>query len=414
MADIKPFRGYHPKAEVAAQVASQPYDTLSVAEARPICAENPLSYLHVVKTQADFPEDASPDLGEVQQRGYENLSKFIDDGTLVQSETESFYLYRQSIGEHVQTGLVAGASAWDYEAGNIRKHERTLQAKEDMMAEHMDSLGADAGPVILIYPDEAEIDALVEEQTQQEPAFSFEDDTGVTNTLWCISDPQVVSRFIKLFAEIPILYIADGHHRGAGGWRIAESRKAKNPDHTGDESYNHFLTMIFPATQNRILDYNRCVKDLNEKTVDELLAAISEKFDVEKRDGINAEEARPTKRGEIAMRLDDCWYKLTAHVDIVPDDLAAALDVSLLQDNILAPILGIDDPRTSQRIDFVGGSRGLGELERRCDVDCKIAFALYPTSIQDLMQIANANDIMPPKSTWFDPKPLSGAIVRRF
>ena len=414
MAHIKPFRGYTPRPEIAGEVASAPYDTLSVAEARPLCAANEKSYLHVVKTQAVLPLEQENDLDLMQQRGLEYLNQFIADKIMVRSEKPSFYLYRQTIGDHVQTGLVAGASAQEYEEGKIRKHEFTIQAKEDMMAKHMDVLNADAGPVILIYPDRPEIDAVVEEQTKAAPMFEFVDEFGVTNALWELSDEAVVTKLQNLFAEIPVLYIADGHHRGAGSARIAAARRAANPKHTGDEVYNHFMTITFPAGQKRILDYNRVVKDLHGKTADEVLAAIGEKFEVKKLGPVAPEEAAPSKKHEIAMLLEDVWYHIIPKAEIVPDDIRGALDVSILQENVLDPILGIKNPRTEPRIDFVGGSRGVGELKRRCDNDCVIAFAVYPTSLDDLMLIADAGESMPPKSTWFDPKPLSGVIVRRF
>ena len=414
MSNIKPFKGYTPRPDRAAQISSVPYDTLSVAEARPICAENPLSFLHVVKTQADFPESEEGNLEAVQKKGRENLDRFIEDGTLVQSENPSFYIYRQTVGDHTQTGLAVGASTEEYARGEIRKHEFTIQAKEDMMADHMDALNADAGPVILIYPDDPEIDALVEERTKSAPLFEFTDGSGVANALWEVGDEETVRRLAGLFEKIPVLYIADGHHRGAGCSRIAARRKAANPDHTGDEPYNHFLCILFPAGQKRILDYNRVVKDLNGLSPEQILSTIGEKFEVEKLDVENTEEARPPGRARIAMFLDEAWSRLTPKPEIVPDDVRSALDVSILQDNILDPILDIKDPRKNPRIAFVGGSRGIGELERRCREDCRIAFALYPTGIEDLMQIANANEVMPPKSTWFDPKPRSGVVVRRF
>lgn len=414
MADIRPFRGYTPRPELASQVASAPYDTLSVAEARPLCEKNPHCYLHVVKSQAVLPPEDEKDLGKMQQKGLQNLEAFIKEGTLVRSEAPSFYIYQQKIGEHVQTGLVTGVSAQEYEKGQIRKHEFTIQAKEDMMAEHMDVLDADAGPVILIYPERAEIDALVDAQTKSEPLFRFTDEFGVENALWEVSDASAVSAFQQHFAQIPTLYIADGHHRAAGSTRIAKRRREANPNHTGEEIYNHFLAIVFPASQKRILDYNRVVLDLNGHSPSDLLSAVAKEFDVETLQGASAEDARPRKKHEMAMLLDGVWHRLTVRPETIPSDIKNSLDVSMLQSRVLDPILGIENPRTNPRIDFVGGTRGVGELERRCNVDAKVAFALYPTSIEDLMQIADAGESMPPKSTWFDPKPLSGVIARRF
>ena len=414
MADIRPFRGYTPRPELAGKVASAPYDTLSVAEARPICASEPYSYLHVVKSQAVLPEAEEKDLKKMQAKGLQNLEKFIREGVLQRSEAPSFYVYRQRSGDHVQVGLVAGVSAKEYEEGAIRKHEFTIQAKEDMMAEHMDALNADAGPVILIYPDRDDIDALISAEIKKAPRFEFTDEFGVDNALWEISDAKTLATLTTMFAEVPVLYIADGHHRAAGSARIAASRRAKNPNHTGNEIYNHFLAIIFPAGQKRILDYNRVVLDLGGKSESQLLEEIAREFDVVDLKTDDAEKARPRQKHEVSMLLGGNWYRLTPHATIVPTDIRGSLDVSILQSRVLAPLLGIENPRTDPRIDFVGGSRGVGELTRRCNVDAKVAFALYPTSIEDLMQIADAGESMPPKSTWFDPKPLSGVIVRRF
>lgn len=414
MADIRPFRGLTPVPHLAGQIASAPYDTLSVAEARPICRDNPKSYLNVVKSHALLPEAQENDRAAMQAKGREKLDEFIANKTLVQSAQPSFYIYRQSVGDHVQTGLVAGASADEYERGQIRKHEFTIQAKEDMMAEHMDALDADAGPVILIYPDDAGIDRLIEAQCKSAPLFEFEDEFGVTNALWEVSAPAVVDQLQTAFAQIPTLYIADGHHRAAGSSRIAQSRRAKNPKHDGTELYNHFLTISFPASQKRILDYNRVVLDLNGLDQGELLRRLGAEFSVEKLEVESAQAAYPQAKHSISMYLEGAWYRLQPNKNIIPGDIRGSLDVSILQSRVLAPLFGIEDPRTDPRIDFVGGSRGIGELERRCGIDGKVAFALYPTSIDDLMQIADAGESMPPKSTWFDPKPLSGVIVRRF
>ena len=407
MSHIKPFRGLFPKPSLAEKVASPPYDTLNDEEAREIIVENSLSYLRVVKSRSDMPMETDVDADTVRKKGRENLEQFISNGTLQQSHSPSFYLYQQKDGDHVQIGIVAGASVEEYRAGKIRKHEFTLQAKEDMITNHIGALNADAGPVILIYPDTVEIDATVEYLKDSPPLMDFKDSTGVQNTIWEVNDPIEVNNLIRLFEKIPVLYIADGHHRAAAASRIEER-------HPGDPNYSHFLTMIFPAGQKRILDYNRCVKDLKDQSSEDLVKAIEEKFEVEPLEISDAEEARPKTRNEFAMLLEDKWYTLKAKPEIIPTDPVGSLDVAILQENILSPLLGIENPRKEPRIDFVGGSRGLGELERRCSADCKIAFALYPTSVKDLMAIADADEVMPPKSTWFDPKPLSGVVVRRY
>ena len=415
MADIKAFRGYTPAPEYAKQVASPPYDVLSLEEARVMAANNPYTFLHVVKSEIDFPADTDLHSDVIYKKGAENLNKLIADKILVRSNTPCFYLYRQKMGNIVQTGLVAGASVEEYDKGLIKKHENTRREKEDDRAKHVDTLNANTGPVFLTYPHKDEIDGLVVQITSQKAEIDFVADDGIGHTLWIVDKEEDVNRFAELFESIPALYVADGHHRSAAASRVYAMRKAANPNHSGQESYNHFLSVIFPDNQLYVMDYNRVVKDLNGLTPEKLMGRIEEKFHVAELAVIDPQEAKPKKRAEFAMYLNGKWYLLAPKNGVVPkNDPVKSLDVSVLQDNILGPLLGIDDPRTNNRIDFIGGIRGLKELVRRCNEDCKVevAFALYPTGMDQLMAIADAGEVMPPKSTWFEPKLRSGMVVK--
>jgi uncharacterized protein (DUF1015 family) len=413
MAEIKPFAGYSPAPEYAKQVASPPYDVLSSKEAREMAKGKPYTFLHVVKSEIDFPADTDLHSDVIYKKGAENLNKLIAGKILVRSKVPCFYLYRQKMGDIVQTGLVAGASVEEYDNGLIKKHENTRREKEDDRAKHVDTLNANTGPVFLTYPHKDEIDRLTEKITAQKPDIDFIADDGIAHTLWIVDDEDDVKRFVELFKSIPALYVADGHHRSAAASRVYAMRKAANPNHTGNESYNHFLSVIFPDNQLYVMDYNRVIKDLNGVTVEELMAKIENKFEVVGLRVSDPQEAKPKRRANFAMYLNGKWYSLTPKDGVIPkDDPVKSLDISILQDNILGPLLGIDDPRTNNRIDFIGGIRGLKELVRRCNEDCKIAFALYPTGMDQLMAIADAGEVMPPKSTWFEPKLRSGMVVK--
>jgi uncharacterized protein (DUF1015 family) len=409
MARIQPFRGWRPRPDVCAQVASPPYDVLSSAEAREMAAGNPLSFLHVVKPEIDLDPGTDVYAPEVYETGAKNLRRLVDDGVLVQEARPSLYLYRQRMGEHVQTGLVAGASVDEYEADLIKKHEHTRPVKEDDRTRHIDALNANTGPVFLTYKARAEVDELVARLTEAEPAYDFVAPDGIQHVLWVVSEPADRDALVEAFAEVPELYVADGHHRSAAGTRIRAMRREANPDHTGGEAYNYFLSVIFPDNQMKILDYNRVVRDLNGLDNEAVLARVEEHFEV-----TPSETGKPDGPRTFGMYLDGRWYRLDARPESVPeDDPVNRLDVAVLQNNLLAPILGIGDPRSDERIDFVGGIRGLGELEKRVGSgECAVAFALYPTSIGQLFAVADAGLVMPPKSTWFEPKLRSGLIVR--
>jgi uncharacterized protein (DUF1015 family) len=328
---------------------------------------------------------------------------------LIQEAEPALYLYRQRMGDHIQTGLVAGASVDEYEADLIKKHEHTRPVKEDDRTRHIDALNANTGPVFLTYKSRPEIDALVDRLTQADPTYDFVAPDGIQHVLWVISDPSDRDALVAAFADVPELYVADGHHRSAAGTRIRALRRDANPNHTGTEAYNFFLSVVFPDDQMMILDYNRVVRDLNGRQPADLLDEITSKFEV-----VPVDEGKPQRGRCFGMYLDGKWYRLTAKDGSFPaDDPVRSLDVAILQDNLLSPVLGIGDPRSDERIDFVGGIRGLGELERLVDSGaCAIAFAVHPTSIGQLFAVADAGTVMPPKSTWFEPKLRSGLIVR--
>ena len=409
MAKLKPFKAWRPRTDVCSQVASPPYDVLSSDEAREMAADNPLSFLHVVKPEIDLEPGTDVYAPEVYATGAANLKRLIDEGTLVLDEIPALYLYRQRMGDHVQTGLVAGASVDEYEADLIKKHEHTRPVKEDDRTRHIDALDANTGPVFLTYKAQPGIDALVEKITGSEPAYDFVAADGIQHVVWVVDDSGERDALLAAFDGVPELYVADGHHRSAAGTRIRALRRDANPGHTGDEAYNYFLSVIFPDNQMKILDYNRIVRDLNGLDEGQVIEAIKERFEVTPTD-----DGRPTRQRCFGMYLGGQWYRLTAKDGSFPaDDPVESLDVAILQNNLLAPILGVGDPRSDERIDFVGGIRGLEELERRVGTgEWMVAFALHPTSIDQLFAVADAGLVMPPKSTWFEPKLRSGLIVR--
>ncbi|MFH1529831.1 MAG: DUF1015 family protein [Pseudomonadota bacterium] len=408
MSDIRPFRGYRPHPDHVKAIASPPYDVLDSDEARQMAQDNPLSFLRVVKAEIDFAPGISLYSNEVYERSAENLRTLIRDGNLVRDAADAFYVYQLRMGDHVQRGLVCGTSVQEYENGLIKKHEFTRREKEDDRARHVETLMANAGPVLLTYRASAEVDALVDGICSDAPVVDFTADDGIGHSLWVVSDVDLVAKIRNAFEGVEALYIADGHHRSASAFRVRNSLRSQNPGHTGEELYNHFLAVVFPDTQLRIMAYNRVVTDLNGLTSEGLLAAIAQRFDV-----APADVADPPAPKQFGVFLDGAWYRLTAKAGTYPaGDPVKSLDVAILQDNLLAPILGIEDPRTDRRIDFVGGIRGTRELERRCAGDMEIGFALYPTGVDQLMAIADAGEVMPPKSTWFEPKLRSGVVVR--
>lgn len=404
---IRPFPGLRPAPGRADEVVAPPYDVLNTEEARVRAEGRPWSFLHISKPEIDLPEGTDPYADAVYAKGRENFRKMMEAGVLRQDETPCYYLYRLVMGDHVQTGLVAAALVADYDAGRIRKHEFTRPDKEDDRVRQIDTLGAQTGPVFLTYRHHNTIDALVERLTQGEPDADVTADDDVRHTLWVVDDPEAIETISRTFDGMERLYVADGHHRSAAASRVAARRREANPNPTGEEAYNFFLSVLFPDNQMQILDYNRVVTDLRGLSVDRFLAEVGSAFDLE----VSQEAVRPVKSGEFGMYLDGYWYRLTIRPERIPADPVGRLDVSLLQNNLIEPLLGISDPRRDKRIDFVGGIRGLGELERRVNSgEMTVAFSLHPTTLEQLMAVADANEVMPPKSTWFEPKLADGLV----
>ncbi|UCE75970.1 MAG: DUF1015 domain-containing protein [Gammaproteobacteria bacterium] len=399
---IRPFAGLRPVPERAHEVVAPPYDVLNSAEARQRAAGRPWSFLHISKAEIDLPEDTDPYAAAVYAKAAENLEKMISAGVLKRDSKPCYYVYRLSMGDHVQTGLVAAASVADYDSNRIRKHEFTRPAKEDDRVRQIEALNAQTGPVLLAYRSDPVVDGLIDAVTVGAPEYDLTADDEIRHTLWVVSDESVIERLSSEFDRMNALYIADGHHRSAAASRVASKLNG------GPEAMSsYFLSVIFPHKQMQILDYNRVVRDLNGLSATVLLEKIAAAFDVE---GQN-EPVAPARAGEFGMYLDGRWYRLSIHAERVPDDPVARLDVSVLAENLLEPLLGISDPRRDPRIDFVGGIRGLGELEKRVDSgEMAVAFSLFPTSMEDLMAVADANQVMPPKSTWFEPKLADGLV----
>jgi uncharacterized protein (DUF1015 family) len=409
MAFIKPFKALRPLNEVAEQVAALPYDVMSVDEAREMAKGNPRSFLHISRPEIEFSQEVDCYSDPVYEKGRENLTRFVRESLLIQDTTECYYVYRQKMGSVIQTGLVACASVDDYQSGVIKKHELTRPDKEEDRVKHIDYLDANDEPVFYTYKSDPSINDFVGEITKDVPEYDFTTDDGVTHTVWKVAEIEKIEKLTAMFAGIGTFYVADGHHRSAAASRVREMRKAANPNHTGLEEYNYFLTVIFPDVELNIMPYNRVVKDLHDWTIAELITKIAEKFSVVPA----GSHYTPTRQHQLGMYLEGKWYQLAPkHGSYREDDAVSRLDVSVLQDNLLSPVLGIRNPRTDQRIQFVGGIRGVEELERLVDSgQYKVAFSLYRTSIEDLMNLADAGKIMPPKSTWFEPKLRSGLFV---
>lgn len=411
MAKLKPFRGIRPPRELADKVAAPPYDVLNSAEAREMAEGNPYTFLHVNKPEIDLPVEIDVHDDSVYQKGAENLEAFIANGVIKQDAKQHFYVYRQVMGTHVQTGLVAIASVEEYEQNLIKKHEFTRPEKEDDRVKHMDVLNTQVGPVFLTYEAQSNIDVIVEEVTQTQAEYDFTLTDGIQHIFWLVNDQNKVAEIENAFAQVPCLYVADGHHRSAAATRIKKNRQQANPNHTGEEAYNYFLVVVFPHNQMQILDYNRVVTDLNGLNEETFINMVEQKFEVRRSD----DPYKPSTLHEFGMYMDGQWYALKAREGVVDEnDPVARLDVAVLQDNILNPLLGIENPRVDKRVDFVGGIRGMTGLEKRVDSgECKVAFSCYPTSIEHLMAIADADEVMPPKSTWFEPKLRSGLVIHK-
>lgn len=407
MSDIRPFRALRPRPELAAQVAAPPYDVISSQEARQLAEGKPYSFLHINKPEIDLPPEVDLYDHRVYAQGARNLRRFMAEGVFLREQEPRFYVYQQTMGTHVQAGVVAAVSVAEYDAGLIKRHELTRKDKEDDRTRHVDELNANDEPVFLTYRKLEAIDALVDQVRASAPLYDFVADDGIGHMVWVVP-PELSAPLKEAFHQVPALYVADGHHRTAAAARVGRERKAKNPQHRGDEPYNYFMAVLFPHNQLQILDYNRVVKDLGGLSPEAFLAKVSEKFRVEK-----AKSGRPEKPHQFGMYFQGQWYRLEALPGTFrEDDPIGSLDVSILQENLLAPVLGITDPRTDKRIDFIGGIRGLEALEARVAEGWGVAFALYPTSLEQVMAVADAGLIMPPKSTWFEPKLRSGLFVR--
>lgn len=405
MATIRPFNALRPPANHAKDVSSVPYDVVNTEEARQLAAGNPLSFLHVSRPEIDLPDGTDIYSDAVYRKALENFQSLVRNCPLQAEETPSIYLYRLLMGDHEQIGVVACCSVDEYDQNIIRKHERTRRDKEDDRTRHMLVLKAQTGPVFLTYRAQRDIDTMVMETIMANAIYDFTADDGIQHTIWRVPDPV---RFVHAFRDVPFLYIADGHHRAASASRARADLKHQSFAHTGDEDYNFFLAVIFPDDQLQILPYNRVVKDLNGQSKDEFLSNARKVFDVSEHGN-----AAPSNRSNWSMYLDGRWYGLRLKAGALkPEGTVASLDVAILQDRLLDPVLGIKDVRTDKRIDFVGGMRGTKELEQLVDQGkATVAFSLYPTTVDDLLRVSDAGEIMPPKSTWFEPKLRDGLLI---
>jgi len=407
MSLIRPFAGLRPAAGRAAEVIAPPYDVLSAAEARMRAAGRPWSFLHISKAEIDLPPQTDPHAPEVYAAAADNLRRMLAAGTLVRDAAPCYYVYRIVMGNHSQTGLVAAASVAEYERNRIRRHELTRPDKEDDRVRQIDALNAQTGPVLLAYPGAPEIDAILAAVATGAADADANADDGVRHMLWVIRDAATIARLTAAFDALAALYIADGHHRSAAAARVCATRRSAAPARAGEKSYDSVLSVIFPHHQLRILDYNRVVADLNGMTRQDFLGRVAANFSLEPTDA----PVKPARHGEFGLYLPGHWYRLAIEPALVPSDPVRHLDVSLLTDHLLAPVLDIHDLRRDRRIDFVGGIRGLAELQKRVDLgEMAAAFSLHPTTMEDLMAVADAGEIMPPKSTWFEPKLADGMV----
>ena len=411
MAILKPFKAIRQKDEFASQVGALPYDVMNSEEAREMVKDKPYSFLHVDKAEVDLPQGIDIYSAEVYEKAKENLDALSEKGICKQDEKPMLYIYRQIMNGREQTGIVGCTAVDDYINNVIKKHEFTRADKEADRIRHVDTLDANTGPIFLTHRENATVTEITENwKNTHAPCYDFVSDDGVSQTVWVIDDDAVIDTLVKEFQEIPYLYIADGHHRCASAVRVGERRRGEG-EYDENAEFNFFLSVIFPCDQLKIMDYNRVIADLNGNTSEEFIEKMSGKFIVEEAE---ITPYAPQERHTFGMYLDNKWYKATAKPEFINEsDPVLCLDVSILQNNLITPILDITDPRTDKRIDFVGGIRGLSELERRCAEGMKLAFAMYPTSLNELMDIADAGQVMPPKSTWFEPKLLSGLFIHK-
>ena len=408
MAQIRPFKAYRPCKGMEERIAALPYDVYNRAEACEVVKKNPESFLAIDRAETQFGEEVDTYADCVYEKADQMLREKILEGKFVQDPTPCFYLYELTMDGHSQTGVVGCASIDDYRNNVIKKHENTRADKEEDRIRHVDTCSMQTGPIFLAYRAKEDLKEKIRELKKQAPVYDFVSEDGIGHRVWVIDNDSDVAMIEEAFGKIPAIYIADGHHRCASAVKVGLKRREQYPDYTGEEEFNYFLSVIFPDEELRILDYNRVVKDLNGMDAATFLTRIEEYFAVEKK---GQSPYRPTEKGTFGMYLENEWYGLSAKEEIKSEDAVEGLDVSLLQNDLLDPILGIMDPKTDKRIDFVGGIRGLGELERRVHTDRKVAFSMYPTSIAELFAVADAGRLMPPKSTWFEPKLRSGLFL---
>lgn len=410
MAVVKPFICIRPAKENAAKVAALPYDVYNRKEACAAVAGNPISFLNIDRAETQFSDDVDTYADCVYEKARELLDTQIAEGVYVTDAGDHYYLYERTMDGRSQTGIVACSSIDDYVNGVVKKHENTREDKEIDRIRHVDTVNAQTGPIFLAYRQNETLKAIVAEEKAKPALYDFVSDDGIRHRVWKINDPAQTEAIEAAFAAIPATYIADGHHRAASAVKVGLKRRAENPGYTGEEPFNYFLSVLFPDEELMILPYNRVVKDLNGLSREQFFEAVKEKFELEE---IGKEPYAPAEKGTFGMYLDNTWYALKVLPQYKSADPVKGLDVSILQDQLLGPVLGIGDPRTDKRIDFIGGIRGLKELERRVSEDMEIAFSMYPTSIEELLAVADAGLLMPPKSTWFEPKLRSGLFIHR-
>lgn len=410
MATVRPFKAIRPEEKYAAQVISLPYDVMNRKEAAEMAEGNPYSFLHICRAEIDLPQQQDPYDGSVYQKAKENIEKNLAEGIFIKEKKPALYVYRQIMNGRVQTGIVGCVAVDEYLDNTIKKHEYTRVEKEIDRINHFDACDSNTEPVFLTYRDDKRIRSITEGfAAANMPVYDVTAGDGIRHILWVMEDAEIIESLTALFDEIPAMYIADGHHRSASACKVGQMRRQEHLEYDGSEEFNYFMAAIFPDSDLKIFDYNRVVKDLAGDSVKEFIEKVTASgFRVER---MGEEPYCPEEKHVFSMYVDGAWYKLTAKAEIIPEHVIDGLDVSILQNNLLAPILGIKDPRTDKRIDFVGGIRGLAGLKKRADSDMKIAFALYPVEIEDLMRVSDEDMVMPPKSTWFEPKLASGLFL---
>ena len=409
MAVVRPFCAIRPRADIASAVAALPYDVYNRAEAKAETQREPLSFLCIDRAESQLGDDVDTYDPRVYEKARQLMEARIEDKTFIQDEKPCFYIYELIMDGRSQTGIVGCASIDDYISGTIKKHENTRADKEVDRINHVDALSAQTGPIFLAYRGRDDLREVIKQVKSSAPLYDFTSPDGITHRVWMIDDPSDIGAVEKAFNDTESIYIADGHHRCASAVKVGQKRRQEHPDYTGNEEFNYFLSVLFADEELMIMDYNRVIKDLNGHTPKEIIDILSSKGSIEKSEG----QFKPEHKGEVGVYLDNSWYRFRFDDSLIPDDAVEGLDVSVLQNNVLEPVFGIKDPKTDKRIDFVGGIRGLDELEKRVSQDCKIAFAMFPTSISELFDVADASLLMPPKSTWFEPKLRSGLFIHK-